>query len=68
MGPRRMPQELEALPDVAMTRPPTAVSAEIAYHNLALYGPVGITEMPHQYGAWLDPPQELHSYFETNGR
>ena len=55
LGPRKRLQELDALP--AQCRTVTA------YHNLELYGPVGITEMPHSYDARLPPPQRLASYF-----
>jgi hypothetical protein len=67
-GPQGMELELLAYPAVPMTKPQTALSAETAYHNLELYGPVGITEMPDNYGARLPPAHELHRYFETNGR
>jgi hypothetical protein len=40
-----------------------AVSAETAYHNLELYGPVGITEMPGDYEAVLPAPRILDTYF-----
>lgn len=66
LGPQGMAPKLAAYPAVSLLEP-TTVSAETAYHNLEMYGPVGIPEMesPGRHYAELPAPQILDTYFRA---
>jgi hypothetical protein len=61
-GQGRKTQELPPYPAVSLLEP-TDISAETAYHNLEMYGPVAIHELDDTHYGELPAPRILDTYF-----